>query len=488
VNDIEQDSLLVGVILFGAALQSLLDGPWLLLCGSLAMGVRIAFAREDRRGIAATVLGCVFWLVLHLAVSRRLTRVQVSVEVLTCYCFVLLFWVARLINRERVLGEARRLELAREVTRDERDKLGRLRIESENMNRESDDLTRLFGVTKNIGEVIREDEMMEVIKLATRTYLKLPAWVLLLPRDGMIHVRAQEGFDDAAVSEAAWQTDAPSLVSWLMGQREPVLVDSLEADDRFTGSLFPFRSLLALPMLVRDETVGVLTAFDIRPRAFTRQDYTRAGILAKQIALGLGKTQLYSRIEELSITDGLTKLYRHRYFQERFDGELERARRYSRPVSLLLSDLDHFKRYNDTYGHPEGDEMLKHVSRLMEQYFRRPGILARYGGEEFAVLLPDTGKDGALSMAEAFRAALASSPGPVPRSVLGASRDAAGPRADAPRPPQTISIGVATFPEDAQTRRDLIARADLALYQAKADGRNRACGYTLSLVPRAAAA
>ncbi len=466
MSDLEQDTLLAGVILFGAALQTLLPGPWLLLTGSLAMGLRIAFAGDDRRGIAATVAGCVFWLVLHLAVSRQMTRLQVSVEVLTCYAFVLLFWVARLINRERVLAEARRLDAARDTTRDQREKLGRLRGESENMNRESDDLTRLFGVTKNIGEVIREEEMIDVIKLATRTYLKLPAWVLLLPRDGMIRIRAQEGFDDGGVAEAAWRSDTPSLVAWFMGQREPVLVDSLDGDPRFTGAMLPFRSLLALPMLVHDEVVGVLAAFDARARAFTRQDFTRAGILARQIALGLGKTQLYSRIEELSITDGLTKLYRHRYFQERFDGELERARRYSRPVALLLSDLDHFKRYNDTWGHPEGDAMLQHVSRMMEQHFRRPAILARYGGEEFAVLLPDTGQDAALAQAESFRAALAGTPGPT----------------DPARPRQTISIGVAAFPADAQTRRDLIARADLALYKAKADGRNRVAPFTPALL------
>src|SRR6185436_7851570 len=123
---------------------------------------------------------------------------------------------------------------------------------------------------------------------------------------------------------------------------------------------------------------------------FTRQDYTRAGILARQLALGVGKMLLYSRIEELSITDGLTKLYRHRYFQERLDVELERARRYSRPLALIMGDLDEFKKFNDTWGHLEGDDVLKHASRVMEARFRRPAILARYGGEEFAILLPDT--------------------------------------------------------------------------------------------------
>jgi diguanylate cyclase (GGDEF)-like protein len=124
---------------------------------------------------------------------------------------------------------------------------------------------------------------------------------------------------------------------------------------------------------------------------------------------------------------------------------------------LLIADIDHFKPYNDSYGHPDGDDVLKMVSRVMEEHFNRPAINARYGGEEFAMLLPDVPKESAIKQANHFREAFGSSHPPGHEE----------------RKPLTISVGVASFPADAQTRRDLISRADRALYRAKSEGRNR---------------
>jgi len=464
VGENEQDILLASVLLLGASLQYLLGGPWLLIIGAVAVGVRVNLSRDDRRGIWATAGACALWLLLHVSVSRALTQLQVAVEVGAFSAFVVLFWIARQINRERLIAEERQFEETRHGGIDLQDKLRHLRRDSDAMGRESEELTRLFGVTKSIGEVMREDEIVDVIRETAQTYLKLPAYVLLLAREGAIRIRAQTGFDDAVLAEAAFPPEGGALASWFLGQREPVLVDDLSEDPRFAAGLFPYRSLVMLPMLVRDEPVGALVAFDGRPRSFTRQDYTRAGILAKQLSLGIGKTLLYGRIEELSITDGLTKLYRHRHFQERFEVELERARRYNRPLALLMSDLDQFKRFNDSFGHLEGDEVLKHVARIMEASFQRPAILARYGGEEFAVLLPDTSRERATELADGFRSRLAATPL--------AAREA--------HPPVTISLGVAAFPEDAQTRRGLISRADLALYRSKGAGRNRVTVYDAS--------
>jgi diguanylate cyclase (GGDEF)-like protein len=323
-------------------------------------------------------------------------------------------------------------------------------------------------VARDIVEVIREEEMLSVIREAAQVHLKLPAFALLLVRDGVVRVRAQKGFDDETLVAAEHPIDSSALASWFIKQREPVLVDDISSDGRFAGAMFPYRSLMALPMWARDEMLGALIAFDTRVRAFTRQDFMRANILAQQLALGIGKTSLYARIEELSITDGLTKLYRRSYFLDRFEGELGRARRYNRPVSLLIGDIDHFKQYNDTYGHPEGDEVLRKVSRALEDHFSRPAINARYGGEEFAVLLPDVPRETAIQMADRFRESFGST----------------SPGGGDERRPLTISVGVAAFPTDAQTRRDLISRADQALYRAKSMGRNRVCAYDSASVAK----
>ncbi len=387
-------------------------------------------------------------------------------EILTLAVLVVIFWVARGKNKKRIALGLRRLREVQEISRrGDVERLKQLEAELENTVRESEEWTRLFGVTRDLGEVIRDEETIEVVRQAVETHLKLPAYTLFLVKDNAIVVRTQRGFDSTELAEAAFSVGASSRASWFMKQREPVLVDNLDADERFAGAVFPYRSLVALPMWVGDQPLGVLIAFDTRSRTFSRQDFTRVSILAKQLALGINKTTLYTRIEELSITDGLTKLYRHRFFMDRLEEELQRARRYSRSLSLLMGDLDFFKHFNDTYGHLEGDAMLQLTARVMEQHFKRPAILARYGGEEFAILLPDVTKESALDKAEWFRAALSTA---VPASTE-------------PRSPLTISIGVASFPSDAQTRRDMIARADLALYKAKGEGKNRVWAYDSSL-------
>jgi diguanylate cyclase (GGDEF)-like protein len=458
----DQDALLAVLLLLGAAFQYATGGPWLLLIGALGVGLRIGFARDERRGLVVTAGACLLWFVLHLIVTRGMTRFAVAAEVGAFSGMVILFWVARQMDRERIAAEVLRLDDAGGRADEQAARLRRLRADTEALVRESEDLDRLFSVSKSIGEVLREEDVVEVIREAAQGALRMPSFILLGRQDEALRVRAQRGLDGALAAAASLPAGEGTLAGWCFARREPVLVDDVSADPRFGTSPVPFRALAVLPMVVRDEPVGSLLAFDARPRQFTRQDYTRAGILARQLALGVGKMLLYSRIEELSITDGLTKLYRHRYFQDRLEVELERARRYHRPLSLVMGDLDHFKRFNDTWGHLEGDAVLRHASGVLESRFRRPAILARYGGEEFAILLPDTEPAAAHAQAEAFRTdleatALPGRPG---------------------RPPVTMSLGVAGFPDDAQTRRDLIARADAALYASKHAGKNRVTRWT----------
>jgi GAF domain-containing protein len=147
-------------------------------------------------------------------------------------------------------------------------KLRQLRRDSDTMAWESEELTRLFGVTKSVGEVIREEEIVDVIRETAQTYLKLPAYVLLLARDGAIRIRAQMGFDEAVLADAAFPPAGGNLAAWFLLQREPVLVDDLSGDPRFADAMFPYRSLVMLPMLVQDEPAGALVAFDARPRSF----------------------------------------------------------------------------------------------------------------------------------------------------------------------------------------------------------------------------
>lgn len=169
--------------------------------------------------------------------------------------------------------------------------------------------------------------------------------------------------------------------------------------------------------------------------------------------------QAKERLRQLAITDGLTGLYNHRYLKEHLEQELYRASRHLSEVSAVMIDIDHFKKYNDTYGHPAGDALLSAVARLLKENIRKIDIAARYGGEEFCLVLAETNKAAAVVVAEKMRRL-------VELSQFQAQESRVNGRV-------TISLGVATFPDDATSMNDLIAIADRRLYHAKQGGRNQ---------------
>jgi diguanylate cyclase (GGDEF)-like protein len=173
------------------------------------------------------------------------------------------------------------------------------------------------------------------------------------------------------------------------------------------------------------------------------------------------------RLGQLAVTDGLTGLYNHRHFHERLHLEVERSQRSGLPLSLLMLDVDHFKQFNDAFGHPAGDEVLRQLARVFGDARRANDVVARYGGEEFAVILVDTAKFTAAKVAERIR-----------ERVHAHDFSEAAPRAGR----LSVSVGVATYPEDGGDAEGLVRVADAALYAAKRAGRNRVVLATESLV------
>ncbi len=191
----------------------------------------------------------------------------------------------------------------------------------------------------------------------------------------------------------------------------------------------------------------------------------RALLRLKQLA---GETRRkLKRIRDWARIDNLTGLATHGAFKGRLTRELHRADRYRRSLSLIMADVDHFKLYNDTFGHPAGDRLLRLVGRLVAAEVRQVDFGARYGGDEFAIILPETSKVAAGVVAERLRAAIEGHPFPHHQSQ--------------PLGQVTVSVGVATFPEDTTTLEKLLEAADRALYQAKADGRNLVRGPVVPL-------
>jgi diguanylate cyclase (GGDEF)-like protein len=213
------------------------------------------------------------------------------------------------------------------------------------------------------------------------------------------------------------------------------------------------RSVLAVPLTSREKDIGVLMFFSPTPSAFSEREVAFFTVVADQLTIAVENASLYQKTRELSYRDGLTGLFNRRYFEEALGQELHRAERYRMPLSLIMADIDHFKRYNDTHGHPTGDQALKAVASILTETTRRADVVARYGGEELVLILPLTPKDSALLVAEKLRGAIENAAFPEGRL--------------------TISLGVATYPKDGTSSPDLIKAADDALYQAKQAGRNR---------------
>jgi diguanylate cyclase (GGDEF)-like protein len=217
------------------------------------------------------------------------------------------------------------------------------------------------------------------------------------------------------------------------------------------------RSVLAIPMIYERSVLGIFVMLSENVDFLDTLQVGLLEVLCNQASTSIANARLHSRIEKLATTDGLTGLFNHRVFQEKFSEELKRQNRISGSVSLMLTDIDFFKKVNDTYGHPVGDLVLKGVSKIIRDTLRDIDIPARYGGEEFAMILPGTDGKGAKIMAERLRSA-------VMEKVFSAED----------RPVRvTISIGIAVAPIDAKGKEDLIEKADKALYHAKHNGRNQ---------------
>jgi len=189
-------------------------------------------------------------------------------------------------------------------------------------------------------------------------------------------------------------------------------------------------------------------------------DFVTKPVPAAVLHLRIQKALEHARTRRLASTDGLTEVYNHRTFQERLSQEIARADRYRRPLSVLMIDVDHFKVYNDTCGHPQGDIVLQDLARLLREMSRTSDTVARYGGEEFAIILPETDSVGAQKIAQRLREQVEGYAFPGQDLMPGGSL--------------TISIGVATH-APAGSKDALLQAADTALYTAKREGRNRVC-------------
>lgn len=295
------------------------------------------------------------------------------------------------------------------------------------------------------------EEPFEKIVNLVRTVLNVPiATVSLVDRDRQ-WFKAQRGFGHKETPRDV------SFCTHTIQQREPLVVEDAILDPRFATSPLvngppQIRSYAGIPLRTPDGYhVGSLCAMDTRPRQFTAAEIT---ILTNFANIVCDELQLRMIAQVDYLTGALTR----RGFIEQAEREIARVRRYDRPSTLMMLDLDHFKSINDTHGHATGDQVLQRVAEIAAATLRPSDLLGRLGGEEFAVLLPETGTDGAFDAAERLRLAIAGEPFPLP---------------DGNMLRVTTSIGIAALGTTHPTFATWLQSADAMLYAAKAAGRNR---------------
>ena len=290
--------------------------------------------------------------------------------------------------------------------------------------------------------------------------------------NGELRIRAVAGMSGRVVDRLRVRA-GENVAGHVYATGEPVLVENIERDPRFRRKNRPryeTKSFLSLPIRRNGGIVGVLNLSDKSTgEPFSGDDLDLLQTVASQATLAIERSAYYAQSRELrkiSITDPLTGLLNRRYFQERLTEEVDRASRHGHPLALIMMDIDHFKLYNDTNGHPAGDKALVLLGRVLRASIRAIDVVSRFGGEEFAIILPETRKREALEIGERIRKEVESLYFPGEETQPGGRL--------------TVSMGVAGYPEDARDIKALIQKADRALYVAKARGRNRIEAFTPS--------
>jgi diguanylate cyclase (GGDEF)-like protein len=288
---------------------------------------------------------------------------------------------------------------------------------------------------------------------AAQGWMPAPCWAVVAHDiNGQLAVIADDGLRPA-MGPALWET-----ANWVMRNQVELLVADLANDSRDPHAS---GTALGFPLVCRQRTVGVLVGLDPVPSAappsLGPSLIQTLRTLLEPAAIALDNALALQKAEALSVTDDLTRLYNSRFLNQVLRRETKRASRSGRPLSMVFVDLDGFKQVNDRYGHLSGSKALVEAAAIIRGCARETDVVARFGGDEFALVLPDTGRDGAQSVAARIR------------ERLGSARFLA---ADGLSVHLTASIGVATLPDVAGSAEELIRAADMAMYRVKASGKD----------------
>jgi diguanylate cyclase (GGDEF)-like protein/putative nucleotidyltransferase with HDIG domain len=324
----------------------------------------------------------------------------------------------------------------------------------------------LQSFTNKMGNILNLDQLAAEMLQSLAKAVRISRAVLLFEDPGSSLFTERYAYPEAKdkiPAEFNLSFDSP-VVTWLQKESQILTLKQIETSTQFKAlwetereSLHNSHLEVFYPLKSHGKMVGILGLSKKHSKQlFSQEDIELVTSVANQAGVIVENAQLYSQAMTWAITDGLTRLYNHRYMHECLDKEIARGTRFGTTFSIIMIDLDFFKTYNDTYGHLAGDDVLTNIGKCIQASIRTVDLAFRYGGEEFAVILPETANEGTYLVAERIREK-------IEQKVFSG------------RSSITASLGIATWPTDGVTKEQMLVSADKALYTAKGTGRNRTC-------------
>jgi diguanylate cyclase (GGDEF)-like protein len=326
-------------------------------------------------------------------------------------------------------------------------------------------MTTLQSISHAVSASLELDEILNNVICLLKDSFGYAYLSIYLLEGELLHLGAQLGYpNDQLIREIPLSA---GVIGRTARDKQTQFIRNVSADPDFLRAAYEVKSEIAVPLMKNEDVLGVLNVESRNDGQLREADVNLLNVLAGSVAVAIDNARLHAEVKRMALTDVISGLANRRAFDDLLDAEMTRAWRYRHPISLIILDLDSFKEYNDKWGHPAGDVRLREVADLLRANVREPDVAARYGGEEFAVILPNTQKSGAMRLAERLREAAEFS---APQKKESGD----------PISGYTLSLGVATYPEDAASVEELLLMADNAELMAKRLGKNRVYSANLS--------